>query len=46
MVDVLLQSGQTGISQEAANLVTEFPTSRQQMAEYDCIVASTPTGKP
>jgi hypothetical protein len=42
IVDVLLQSGQPGISQEATNLLTEFPTSKQQMAEYDCVVAFDP----
>ena len=42
VVDVLLQSGQPGISQEAANILTEFPTTRQQMAEYDCLVAFDP----
>ncbi len=41
-VDVLLQSGQPGISQEATNLLTEFPTSKPQMAEYDCVVAFDP----
>jgi hypothetical protein len=42
IVDVLLQSGQPGISQEATNLLTQFPTSRTQMAEYDCMVAFDP----
>jgi hypothetical protein len=42
VVDVLLQSGQPGISQEATNLLTEFPTSRAAMAEYDCMVAFDP----
>jgi hypothetical protein len=42
VVDVFLQSGQPGISQEATNLLTEFPTSRSAMAEYDCIVAFDP----
>jgi hypothetical protein len=44
-VDVLLQSGQTGMSQEATNLLTEFPTSRQQMVDYDCVVAFDPDWK-
>ncbi|MEI8373227.1 MAG: hypothetical protein WCJ35_10395 [Planctomycetota bacterium] len=44
-VDVLLQSGQTGISQEATNILGDFPTSRQQMADYDCIVAFDPDWK-
>jgi hypothetical protein len=42
VVDVLLQSGQPGISQEATNLLTQFPTSRAQMAEYDCLVGFDP----
>ena len=42
VVDVLLQSGQPGISQEAANLLSDFPTSKAQMAEYDCLVAFDP----
>ncbi len=42
VVDVLLQSGQPGISQEATNLLTEFPASKAQMAEYDCVVAFDP----
>ena len=41
-VDVLLQSGQTGISQEATHILSEFPTSRSQMAEYDCLVGFDP----
>ena len=42
IVDVLLQSGQPGISQEATNLLTEFPSSRAAMAEYDALVAFDP----
>ena len=44
-VDVLLQSGQPGMSQEATKLLDEFPTSRQEMADYDCIVAFDPDWK-
>jgi len=42
VVDVLLQSGQPGISQEATNILSAFPASRTQMAEYDCLVAFDP----
>ena len=44
-VDVLLQSGQPGMSQEATNILGDFPTSRQEMADYDCIVAFDPDWK-
>jgi hypothetical protein len=44
-VDVLLQSGQTGMSQEATNILGDFPATRQQMADYDCIVAFDPDWK-
>jgi hypothetical protein len=41
-VDVLLQSGQPGMSQEASSILTEFPATWQEMADYDCIVAFDP----
>ena len=44
-VDVLLQSGQTGMSQEATNILGDFPALRQAMADYDCIVAFDPDWK-
>ena len=44
-VDVLLQSGQPGMSQEATTLLSDFPASRQEMADYDCIVAFDPDWK-
>ena len=44
-VDVLLQSGQTGMSQEATNILDDFPATRQEMADYDCIVAFDPDWK-
>ena len=44
-VDVLLQSGQSGMSQEATNILSDFPASRQEMADYDCIVAFDPDWK-
>ncbi|MGO9109245.1 MAG: hypothetical protein ACLP9L_08435 [Thermoguttaceae bacterium] len=43
--DVLLQSGQTGMSQEATNILSDFPASRQEMADYDCLVAFDPDWK-
>ena len=44
-VDVLLQSGQSGMSQEATNILGDFPASRQDMADYDCLVAFDPDWK-
>ncbi len=44
-VDVLLQSGQAGMSQEATNILSDFPASRQEMADYDCLVAFDPDWK-
>jgi hypothetical protein len=44
-VDVLLQSGQPGMSQEATKLLDDFPESRQEMADYDCLVAFDPDWK-
>jgi hypothetical protein len=40
-VDVLLQTGQPGMSQEG-KILTEFPTSKQSMYDYDCVVAFDP----
>jgi hypothetical protein len=44
-VDVLLQSGQTGMSQEATKILADFPSSWPEMADYDCIVAFDPDWK-
>jgi hypothetical protein len=41
-VDVLLQTGQEGISQDAKKVLTEFPTTREQLFDYDCIVGFDP----
>ena len=42
VVDVLLQSGRPGISQEADNLIFEFPADIEDLSEYDAIVAFDP----
>jgi hypothetical protein len=42
MVDVLLQSGQPGMSQEADKLLADFPSSREEMFDYDCLLAFDP----
>ncbi len=44
-LDVLLQSGQTGMSQEATNILNDFPSTRPEMADYDCVVAMDPDWK-
>jgi len=41
-VDVWLQTGKPGISQEADNLLFDFPESAEELFEYDCIVAFDP----
>ena len=35
---LLLQTGGPGMSQEADELLTEFPTTDEQMAAYDCVL--------
>jgi hypothetical protein len=39
---VLLQSGQPGISQESDEIIYDFPSTEDEMFEYDCIVAFDP----
>ncbi|MCH5377009.1 MAG: hypothetical protein JJ992_23840, partial [Planctomycetes bacterium] len=41
-VDVLLQSGKPGISQEADNILFDFPSDPEELFQYDCIVAFDP----
>jgi len=41
-LDVYLQSGQEGISQDADAILDDFPTTRQEMYLYDCVVAFDP----
>ena len=41
-VDVLLQTGQEGLSQDAKKVLTEFPATREQMFDYDCVVGFDP----
>ena len=41
-VDVLLQSALPGVSQDADKLLAEFPNTREELYEYDCIVAFDP----
>lgn len=42
IVDVLLQSGDVGISQEANEVLTEFPTEADELFKYDCIIGFDP----
>ncbi|MCA9233863.1 MAG: hypothetical protein KDA44_00230, partial [Planctomycetales bacterium] len=41
-VDILLQSSPPGISQESNRILTEFPSDRETLFEYDAIVAFDP----
>lgn len=41
-VDVLLQGSQPGISQDADTILANFPTSKEDLFKYDCIVAFDP----
>jgi von Willebrand factor type A domain len=40
--DVLLQTGQPGISQDANDILSSFPATREELYQYDCIVAFDP----
>lgn len=42
VLDVLLQTGKPGISQEAAKILDQFPATGQEMLSYDCVVAIDP----
>ncbi len=42
VLDVLLQSGRPGMSQEAQKILADFPTTREEMYDYDCVVAFDP----
>jgi hypothetical protein len=41
-VDVLLQTAQPGISQDANDILSSFPSTRDDLYQYDCIVAFDP----
>jgi hypothetical protein len=41
-VDVLLQIAQSGISQEANEILSKFPSTPEELFKYDCIVAFDP----
>jgi len=41
-VDVWIQSASGGISQEADSILSEFPATKEELFNYDCIVAFDP----
>ncbi len=41
-LDILLQTAQPGISQEADKLLDDFPLTREEMFAYDCVIAFDP----
>ena len=41
-VDVLLQTALPGMSQEADKILDDFPITREEMFDYDCVVAFDP----
>ncbi len=41
-VDVLLQTGTSGISQDANEILEEFPSQREELYEYDSLIAFDP----
>jgi uncharacterized ParB-like nuclease family protein len=45
IVDVRLQSAAEGASQDADRILAEFPSTPQEMFEYDCVVAFDPDWK-
>ncbi|MDO4551240.1 MAG: hypothetical protein Q4C96_08330 [Planctomycetia bacterium] len=44
-IDIFLQSAQPGISQEAEQILDDFPSTREEMFAYDCIIAVDPNWK-
>jgi hypothetical protein len=42
VVDILLQTAQTGISQDANTILDHFPSTAEELYKYDCIVAFDP----
>ncbi|MBN2473019.1 MAG: VWA domain-containing protein [Pirellulales bacterium] len=41
-LDVLLQTAQPGMSQEADKILDDFPATREEMFQYDCVLAFDP----
>ena len=42
ILDVLLQTGSEGISQEAVKILKDFPPTPEALGEYDCVIAFDP----
>jgi hypothetical protein len=42
LLDVLLQTAQPGISQDADKILDAFPSTKEELFQYDCIVALDP----
>jgi hypothetical protein len=42
ITDIYLQTGQPGISQDANKILDQFPSSAEELYQYDCIVAFDP----
>jgi hypothetical protein len=42
IIDVYLQTGQSGISQDAKTILDHFPSTPEELFQYDCIVAFDP----
>jgi hypothetical protein len=42
VVDVCLQTGSDGISQDSSEILPDFPDTAEAIAEYDCVVAFDP----
>lgn len=45
LLDLLLQTAQPGISQEAHEILADFPSTREELDKYDAIVAFDPDWK-
>jgi hypothetical protein len=45
VIDILLETAQPGISQEANKILDRFPSTREELYSYDCIVAFDPNWK-
>ena len=42
VVDVLLQTGSDGISQDSSEILPDFPSDAAMMQQYDCVIAFDP----
>ena len=42
VVDVYLQTGSDGISQDSSEILADFPTTGKELFDYDCVIAFDP----